>query len=657
MSYPARSVYAGTQRSQIREDTYLWSILICFAFFAWVSWGKLAHLVWDTGQETEIAARLLAGETLYQDLHTYYGPLAYYVNAIALQLFGHHLEVFYTVGLSLAFAATSLVYHLAKHLTNATWATLCTLCVLVYCAFSPGGLWNFVVPYSYGGMYATVFCLLAFVALNRYANYSKMRWLVAAAILCGLAGLAKQEYGVAAIAAVVVGANLCHAKSWNDRLIRSILLVTVASICVAVPLMLLAQQSSWETLLASMVPLNKSSILRDSGVLDVSPATTLNNWKSSFKNFAASSLVVVSAIVGARWIARYTRISRFSNRLAIEFIVSIMLAWVGFVLLQMHFWSNTFKIIVAIALVVVSIAIANRWLASSGSSNSQPTKLLFKILIASAFGGFLLYSFRSLACCSDTVFHPLDRMTWLLPVLAAWFALRWRNLVEHKYAPLLWSLLIFSIVINARFLFYINFYGLYAVTAIILFFTLLYNIAVQTGAPIGRFLLICLLIGGAMNVVEFGQYRYAVNSPHGTIHIEDTKLADAFNQTIRYIQDSQASSVLVLPAGATINFLSATHSPSQETIFLPGIVPTIEAQRDFITRMEQEPPELIVYVDIPFFWLKEGYQTYAEFNSIIHDWVVQHRLVHTSSKLDYYDREWYIRIYTNSDQREISTIS
>lgn len=275
----------------------------------WVSWGKLADLIWDTGHEVEIPARLAAGQLLYRDVETYYTPLAYYANALALRLFGHRLEVFYAVGLALALTATLLVYWLAKRLTNARWAALCTVYVLIYYAFSPGGQANFIIPYSYGVVYATMLCLLAFTALDRYEQTSRPRWLVAAGIACGLAGLAKQEYGLAALLGVLVGSSLCSPKHLSAKVGRSILIILVASACVLLPFALLAQQVSWEKLYASLLPISKSRVFTDSGLFDVSPATTLNEWRYNFNTFVAASLTIWGSMVAARWLSSSTWIA------------------------------------------------------------------------------------------------------------------------------------------------------------------------------------------------------------------------------------------------------------------------------------------------------------------------------------------------------------
>lgn len=667
MTYSADSEVSAVENHARKEtlkfDPWLAAVLVCFIMLAWLSWGKLTHPFFDTGNEAEVTARLLAGEVLYRDLETNYGPFAYYVNAIALRLFGQRLEVFYTIGLVLALAATLLFYRLAKQLTNAPWAALCTAYLLIYCAFNPGGLLNFIAPYSYGAVYATVLCLVAITAVDRYARRGQVGWLIAAAIAIGFAGLAKQEFGVAGLAAVLVGANFCSPKNLQARIVRSSIIILVASACVLLPLILLAQQVTWEKIYTSLIPSSKSHILTASGLFNVSLAQTLEVWNNTFKVFLATSLVVGAAMVTTRWLLglgildfsrnsdRHLRVTIKPNAIeyGVEVLTSIVFALSGLFLLQVAAWYSLFKLAVVILLVVGGATLAVRWLLKTKSiPESIWLRTIFKVITSVTFIALSLLLLRRLACCSNAVLYPLNRMAWLLPLLVGWFALNRKQLIQHRYAALLWTLLVFSVLLNARFLFQINpsFYAIFAVTPVLLFFTLLYQLAAQTNLPIAQFLLICLLIGGGMNIAELGQYRYAIQSNRGALYTKDANLALAFNQTIRYINSSGTTSVLVMPAGAMLNFLTATHSPSRETIFLPGVLPTAEAEREFLARMEQNSPKLIVYVDIPFWWLKKGYQTYAEFNPLVHEWITrQHQLVYVSPQLVFGDKEWNIRIY------------
>jgi hypothetical protein len=255
-------------------------------------------------------------------------------------------------------------------------------------------------------------------------------------------------------------------------------------------------------------------------------------------------------------------------------------------------------------------------------------RVIVEVLVSFAFAliglGLLCKLFFSFE--PTIIFRPLGNMSWFLPVSVGLVAIRYLKPVRHKHAPLLWTLLVFSLVLNARWLFYIGFYGLYATPVVLLFFTLLYHLTQRARASLWRYLLICLLIGGSVKLGGLAMYPYAVHSPHGTLYTKDATLAHAFNQTIKAINASGATSVLVLPEGSILTFMTATHSPSREITFLPVTLPTVKAEQEFIASMQTNPPELIVYVYRPF--TEWGYQTYADFNPLVDRWITQqHRLV------------------------------
>jgi 4-amino-4-deoxy-L-arabinose transferase-like glycosyltransferase len=576
-----------------RIDPWQIAISICFGLFAWLSWGKLAHPIFEPGPETEVTARLLAGQVLYRDLQSYYSPLAYYFNAFALLIFGHHLEVFYAVGLGLTLTIVLLVYQLAKQLTNPPWAALCAAYILIYCAFKPGGLFNLVVPYSYGAVYATVFCLLAFTALDYYGQTGRRRWILMAALAAGLAGLSKQEFGVAALVAVIVGINVFPARSFTTRVGRTLLAILIAVSCVGLVLALVAQQSSWQQLSASLVPIGKSKVLVETGLLFWSPLQTLVWWRGSLKNFSKDVVIIGIDLMLTHRIASYINQNylKIRSRFSKDFIVfslGISLAYLSLWIVQSWHWINP---------------------------------------------------------------RPFGNAIWLLPLLSGWFMISWRSLIQDRHAVLLWSLLSFCIVLYARFWFNLDYYGIYAVAAILLLFPLLKSLSSWTKIPIWSYVLVCLLIGGTTNLMRLQEHRYPISSIYGQLYTTESKLASTYNHILDYIHRSGVKSVLTVPTGAILNFLSATHSPSQETFFLPGILPDSESERNFIMQMQQQPPDLIVYVDLVWSWHKKGYQTFAQYNPLVDDWIThQHQLVYTSPQLvsglfDKSNREWNIRIY------------
>jgi 4-amino-4-deoxy-L-arabinose transferase-like glycosyltransferase len=601
MAYTSKSDMTTVKKIQLKIfshiDPWLVAVLTCFTLLAWANWGKVSNPIMDFSREVEIPARLVDGQLLYRDASTYYGPLGYYANALALLVFGHRLEVFYVVGLVLGLVTTLLFYRLAKRLTNTRWAALSTICMLLYCAIGPG-LFNFIVPYSYGAVYATVLCLLAVTFLDYYTYKGQIKWLVAAAIACGLAGLAKQEYGVAALGGVLVGANLYFPQNFRTRVTRSLLVLAVASACTFLPLALLAQQVSWEKLYLSLFPIPKADFLKQSTLFQVSPAKTLRHWLATFRHFFAASILILLSVAAANWISKLKFIPNFKRfRFFVEILVGVALAWISLSFLG--------------------------WVCQ-----------------------FIPY-FNFLHSITDIVFHPLRDMSWCLPVFVGWFALNRPQSPQYKHAPLLWTLLVFSLLLNARWLFYINFYGLYATPVVLLFFTLLYYLTQRVRGVVWRYLVVCLLIGGSMNLGSLAQYRYAVNSSYGTFYTWNTTLASSFNQTIQAINSSKATSVLVLPEGSILSFMTATRSPSRIITFQPIALLGSEAQQDFIASMKINPPELIVFVDMLF--REWGYENYAEFNPLVSNWITQqHRLTHTFPIPVFPEGEGFIRIYSRN---------
>ncbi|MBD2772974.1 ArnT family glycosyltransferase [Iningainema tapete] len=596
MAHTAKTNLPGGDQPLVKGsliDPWLVAVLVCFVIFSFATWGKIELPIIDIGREVEISARLLTGQVLYRDIATYYGPLSYYINALALFIFGQRLEVFYAVALFLALVATLLFYRLALRLTNAHWAALSTICMLIYCAIG-AGIFYFIVPYSYGTVYATVLCLLAITALDNFTHKGKTIWLIVAAIACGLALLAKQEYGVAALAGVLVGSNLYRPQNLRTRVWRSLIIILITTACVFIPFYLLAQQASWETLRSSLFPVGQISVMNRSNLFQVSPAKTIHIWWDTFKYFFASSLVVLLSLIAAHWLLkpRWIKIPKSLKDLA--------------------------YVLIAFALTAIIFKSLKTWVFHTETINENYVNV--------------------------NIFQSLSNLSWCLPVFVAWFAFKRPQLPQYKHAPLLWTLLVFTLLLNARWLFYINFYGLYATTVILLFFTLLYYSTQRLSKLVWNYLLICLLIAGGSHLLGLTKQHYAVNSDYGTFSNRSAALTRAFNQTIQAIKANGATSVLVLPEGNLLNFLTGTHSPSRELTFLPVALPTSADEKEFIQSMQANPPELIVYVDRRF--PEWGYKSFAEFNPLVDKWITQqHRLIHTFRK----DRG-VIRIFANTEK-------
>jgi hypothetical protein len=542
------------------EGLWLPCLLAVFFVLAAVSWGRVGDLVVDIGHEIAIPARLAAGERLYADVQSYYGPLPYYVNALALTWFGQRLEVFFAVGSLLALTATGLVFQLVSRLSDRRWAALCGVCVLIDCAFRTD-LSQFVLPYSYGAVYGTVFCLVALAAVDAYAQQLQWEWLAVAATAGAGAALSKQEFGAAALAAALVGVALV-AGGWKDRLLRLVAVLVLWTGGVAAGFGCLAATGvSWGEMAASLLPLAKVSQFATNTYFQVSPLKSLGMWLDTGKVFLAAFAVVIASV----------------------------------------------------ALVSRLFPIKARWLVLPAEVGSAVIALVL---------------LQKLVDSSDAVFQPLAYLQWLPPALVLWFLVHCKAVLAHRRGALLAALLACTLVLNARWLFYIGFFGLYATTAIVLFFVCLHWSSGRYRDLIARALAVCLVVAGTLLLGEHAEERHPVTSRVGTLYTRNAAGAEAFACAVQIVQKAGARSLLVLPEGQVLNFMTATRTPSRPTVFLPGVLPTPEAERQFIAEVESRPPDLIAYVDRDFGeW---GYEKFADFNPVVDTWIThKHRLVHT----------------------------
>lgn len=529
------------------------------------SWGKVGDLAIDIGHEVEIPSRLASGQRLYSEVQAYYGPLSYYANALLLVVFGHHLEVFFVIGNLLTLLVTGLVIWLCARLSDVKWAVLCALTILTYCAFR-ADLSNFILPYSYGAVYGTFFCLVSLLAIDRYAVGRQWRWLIIAAASGALATLSKQEFGVAALMSVLVGVAFAL-ESLKDKSLAWLLVITVWSGATLAGLGCLTIAGvSWEDIFASLLPLGKVAQFSSNSYFQVSPLKSLHMWWDTGKIFFPAFAVVLGIVIAVQ------RLFPFK---------------------ELPIWSR------------------------------QLLQLAIEVVVAD----LCLWFLQRLVDSSDAIFNPLGYLHWLPPALCIWFIFHRTKIAGSRQEVLLWALLACTLVLNARWLFYIGFYGLYATPAIVLFFGCIFWSASRYRHWLEQAIAVCLCIGISLLVVDYTHYRYAVSSSEGTLYTRNEAQAQAFDCAIQTVKAFKARSVLVLPEGSVLNFFTATRAVSSQTTFLPGVLPTTDDEQQLIGKLNAQPPDLIAYVDRSFTdW---GYVSFADIYPQIESWIDHHRLVHS----------------------------
>lgn len=159
----------------------------------WLTWAHWGDIQVDCGREVYVPYQILRGKLLYRDLWYPYGPLAPYVSALLLKLFGEHLSVLYFFGLTLTIGCALALYELGTMLAGRAIGLTAAVALLLE-GFQPG-VFNYVFPWSYAGSLGLLLSLLCVCFTLRRILGRSGHNLMFAGLTAGLALLCKQEFG------------------------------------------------------------------------------------------------------------------------------------------------------------------------------------------------------------------------------------------------------------------------------------------------------------------------------------------------------------------------------------------------------------------------------------------------------------------------------
>jgi hypothetical protein len=171
--------------------------------FLWYTWGHWGNFQIDNGRELYVPAEILKGKLLFRDLWYMYGPLAAYVNAFLFWIFGVHLTVLYVFGFVLTIVSALLTFEIARRFKLGMVGSMVPVLFFLVEAFYPF-IRNFIFPYSYAAALGAVLGLACLYFVVSHAAGMRTSDLAAAAVMCGLVILTKQEIGFACLAMLSV---------------------------------------------------------------------------------------------------------------------------------------------------------------------------------------------------------------------------------------------------------------------------------------------------------------------------------------------------------------------------------------------------------------------------------------------------------------------
>jgi Dolichyl-phosphate-mannose-protein mannosyltransferase len=209
-----------TQARDLRPLPVLAIHVVVFTALLWWSWRRWCDPLVDFGRELYVPWRINAGQVLYRDLASLFGPLSPYVNALWFRTFSTSLLTLALCNAVIFAATVAGIYHLVRASTDrvtATAASLTTLLLFGFTQYIDVGNYNFITPYSHEATHGIALAVACLVSLQFAAAARSRRWCAVAGTCFGLALLTKPEIGLALAAGVFAGWLASYAVGGRDR--------------------------------------------------------------------------------------------------------------------------------------------------------------------------------------------------------------------------------------------------------------------------------------------------------------------------------------------------------------------------------------------------------------------------------------------------------
>ena len=179
--------------------------LNCILFY--IFQGAAGLFLSDYSREVYIPYSMNLGNVLYKDILNVYSPLGYQINAFALYIFGNKLAVFYFLGFINALLFTSGIFLTARLLLKEilknsrekfsfyvnAFALNITFFIMVSCCYTVS-LTNYITPYSYSLVYALTAFVWSILALLYFLKNNSYKYLIGAFFLFGISLDCKYEF-------------------------------------------------------------------------------------------------------------------------------------------------------------------------------------------------------------------------------------------------------------------------------------------------------------------------------------------------------------------------------------------------------------------------------------------------------------------------------
>jgi len=171
-------------------------LILYFTGLSVWSWRKWPDILIDFGRELYTPWQISAGKVLYQDISHLFGPLSQYINACLFYIFGPSYLVIISVNMVVLALCLCLIYIVLLDITSDLTSLICCGLILSVFSFSQYvgiGNYNFISPYAHEAAHGTFLSVLMIHQFWRFSKKNRHYNLILAGMSFGLICLTKIE--------------------------------------------------------------------------------------------------------------------------------------------------------------------------------------------------------------------------------------------------------------------------------------------------------------------------------------------------------------------------------------------------------------------------------------------------------------------------------
>ena len=522
----------------IKEKTPLLIILFLYILSYIVSYAHWGDIIIDCGREVYVPYAITQGKVLYKDIFCIYGPFPYLFNAFFLKILPFKLNTYYAIGAMFGLSYILGVYLCARNfLSKLVSMAMCAL--VMYAVVLDNFIFNYILPYSYAIVFASVFSIWILYFLINYAKTKNANYLYYSAILWGGICASKIEF-----IPVIIPIAVLYLLLEKDKLrvffkfvVYSLIIPFISYLVLFCQGLAISDLIKNAKYLAEM--LNADTLKHFYGNFCVS-GFNLEVFISNLKN--TISLIFTGAIF---FVLIFLALKRKKHALKYSLIVIVSLFYFAILMFQGIHPQIIFSMLPYIC-TIIFIAKLVRFIRGKEykSIESIATLILFLFAIATS-----LKSYHSL----QLGFYG-----------------------TYSFAPLLICVILFlKELLEMEFI---------------------YSTKRQCDQAIFTFLIVLTLVFANIFALQIIKEDSSVKTKFGTVKMEKQN-ALALSEAISYLAEHSRKddSLLVLPEGIMINYLTQKSWDFYQTSFIPLDFETF-GEDNIIKEVTNKKPDFIMFI-------------------------------------------------------------